>query len=100
MSGGFTQDGLPFSGNTPLSRQHSYLSAKAEAPTRASKTARYLELLSSGPISDEAAAEALGCKHSTICSTRNKLVELGQVEAAGSTESPVTHRKVTTWRKR
>jgi len=85
---------LPFSGRTPLARHHSYLSAEAAAPTRATKTARYLAWLREyGPASDHQAAEALRLPLSSICSIRNGVMD---VEPAGATMSP-WNRRCTLW---
>ena len=85
---------LPFAGRTPLARHHSYLAAEAAAPTRATKTARYLAWLREyGPASDHQAAEALRLPLSSICSIRNGVMD---VEPAGATMSP-WNRRCTLW---
>lgn len=79
-----TQPALPFQGRTPTSRHTGYRAARAEAPKRETKTARYLSWLCAvGKATDEGAAEALGYRISTICSIRNALVRQRKVEALG-----------------
>jgi hypothetical protein len=101
VSSGYTQDGLPFSGRSPLSRHHSAQAATDAARTRGRRSREYLDLLArvgSQGISDHDASRALGVPLSSINSIRNGLGDV--IEVAGSTESPYGARKITTWRKR
>lgn len=77
---------LPISGKTPRSRHHSRSGAEYAAQSRPSLTLAYIALLEAcGPMSDQAAAKALGRETNSINSVRNGLgeviVDSGQVEA-------------------
>lgn len=65
---------LPFDGVEPIARHHSYLAARDAAVTRASKTARYLELLEaagSRGLTDHEMVRATGWPLSSVNSIRN-----------------------------
>ncbi len=95
-----TQPALPFSGKNRISRHTSYLAAKAAAPGRASKSARYLSWLRAvGVATDWRAAEHFGWPLSSICSIRNGCVDRGQVEVAGIADGRYG-KKVALWRAR
>ncbi len=82
----WTEQGLPFSGRTPRSRQASYSGARVAARGRGAKVKWYLRLLKSGPHTDREAACALDqvvAGISSICSIRNALAHAGLVESRG-----------------
>lgn len=77
---------LPVSGKTPRSRHASATGAQKAASDRGRLSVAYLELLRvAGPLSDQAAAKALGRETCSINSTRNGLgaliVDSGEYEA-------------------
>jgi len=87
----YTSEGLPFA-----PRSHtSYKAAIQAEPSRASKTAKYLKLLTVRACSDHEAAEALGLPLSSICSIRNGCKN--QLVKAGTTIS-LYGRSVDRWR--
>lgn len=76
---------LPISGKSPRSRHHSASGARHAAIDRPSLALAYLDLLRRvGPLSDHAAAKALGRETGSINSTRNglwdRVIDSGQVE--------------------
>lgn len=73
---------LPIAGRTPRARHASASGAEIAQRTRGTLQRRYLELLRDGPRADFEAEAALGCMRSSICSTRNSLVQAGYVEDA------------------
>lgn len=79
-----THPSLPFTGKTPRSRQNSYQAAVSAAETRVAKTTRYLTWLRAvKQATDHGAQEHFGWPLSSICSIRNRLVDLGTVTAIG-----------------
>jgi len=96
----WTDQGLPFVGRTPRSRQASYSGARVAARGRGVKVRWYLRLLKIGPHTDREAACALDqivAGVSSICSIRNALKDAGLVEAGGHVLAP-TGAKNTRWR--
>lgn len=92
-----TQSGLPFQGRTVTSRHCSHQAAVSAASTRAWKSGRYLSWLKDvKKATDHFAAEHFGWPLSTVCSTRNGLVDRGLVRAIGSCEGRYGKR-VTIW---
>lgn len=92
-----TQDGLPFTGRTPRSRQNSYLAAVRAGNDRASKSARYLAWLTSTKgASDHAAALHFAWPLSSVNSIRNGLMSRGLIHAIGDCDGPFD-RRVTVW---
>lgn len=73
---------LPIAGRTPRARHASASGAEIAQRTRGSLQRRYLELLRDGPRADFEAEAALGCMRSSICSTRNALIDAGLVTDA------------------
>lgn len=68
----YTQDGLPWSGDTVITRHTSYKAAVAAQAGRGAKTARYLAWLAEhGPATDHEAAVGLGFPLSSVTSIRN-----------------------------
>jgi len=81
----FTDQRLPFSGRTLLSRHNSYKAAVAAQAGRGAKTRAYLDFIRrAGHVTDWGAAECLGWPLSSITSIRNALLDAGLVEAVGS----------------
>ena len=88
---------LPVSGRTPRSRHASASGAQRAAIDRGRLSVAYLELLRvTGPLSDHAAAKALGRETGSICSTRNGLGAL--VTDSGTYEHTDFGTKRTRWR--
>lgn len=78
----YTQQGLPWSGRTELSRSCSSAGAVMAERRRGPRTRAYLAWLHAfGPATDHQAAEGLAYGLSSICSIRNALVTAGLVEA-------------------
>ena len=93
----YTQERIPFQGNTPQSKHASWTGAKAAARTKRGKTARYLELLREhGPISDQAMAALTGWALSSCNSIRHGVRD--QVVADGFETAGAAKR--TKWRLR
>lgn len=93
----YTEQSLPFAGKTPRSRQNSYHAAVSAAETRVWKSATYLAWLREvGHATDAGASEALGWPLSTICSTRNGLLDKGLVTAIGDAMGRY-NKRVTIW---
>ncbi|HAM57543.1 MAG TPA: hypothetical protein DCQ64_19875 [Candidatus Rokubacteria bacterium] len=91
------QGGLPFSGRTPLSRQHSYLAARAVASTRGAKKRRILAYLETvRAATDQGISEATGLPLASVCSLRNRLAEEHAVRAVGRATGRYGH-PVTLW---
>lgn len=89
---------LPIAGRTPATRHASATGAQAAAPSRGRLSVAYLELLRvAGPLSDHAAAKALGCCLSSVNSTRNGLG--GLVEPSGEFESSEFGTRRVRWRR-
>ena len=83
------QPSLPFQGRPPIARHCGHEAAKAAARSRVWFSARYLAWLCEvGMATDHGAAEHFGCEVSTICSTRNALVEQGLVDSFGKQDGP------------
>lgn len=96
----WTEQGLPFGGRTPRSRQTSYSGARVAGRGRGVKVRWYLKLLACGPHTDREAAGALDqivAGVSSICSIRNGLMDAGLVESGGHVLAP-TGAKNTRWR--
>ena len=92
-----TDTRLPFSGKTPLSRQHSYLAARRAGRTRGPKLAAMRAYFAAhGQATDEGLAEGLSLPRSSVCSLRNLLVDAGLVQAVGRTTGQYGH-AVTIW---
>jgi hypothetical protein len=90
---------LPVAGKTPRSRHASASGARRAARDRGALSVAYVNLLRTcGPLTDNAAADALGRPLSSICSTRNGLGEL--IEDAGEYETTAWGTKRTKWRAR
>lgn len=92
---------LPFSGTTPISRQHSALAAQAAAEKRGEKTLEYLALLDrvgADGVSDHDAARMLGLPLSSINSIRNGCADLIEARPDAHGASPYG-RRVTLWRR-
>lgn len=90
---------LPVAGKTPRSRHASATGAQRAAIDRGALSVAYLNLLrTSGPMSDHAAAKALGRTLSSINSTRNGLGDL--VTDSGEYESSEWNTKRTKWKAR
>lgn len=80
----YTEQSLPFSGSTAMSRHASFTGAQAAARSRREKTLRYVDLLKSqGPLTDQDAAAMLGWPLSSINSIRNGLSMVNLIEARG-----------------
>jgi hypothetical protein len=91
---------LPFSGTTPISRHHSAQAADRAAVTRGKRTREYLELLAHiGPagVTDHDAARMLGLPLSSVNSIRNGCGAL-IVPAETAGQSPYG-RTVTRWKR-
>lgn len=87
---------LPISGKTPRSRHASATGAQRAARDRGAVAVAYLALLRAcGPLSDQAAAKALGRETCSINSTRNGLGEL--VIDSGDYEETAWGTKRTKW---
>lgn len=68
------QTSLPFRGKTYRAKHASYSGAIAATVSRGAVTLQYIALLRElGPITDHAAAKALGRPLSSVCSIRNGL---------------------------
>lgn len=68
------QTSLPFRGKTYRAKHASYSGAIKATVTRGAVTLQYVALLKElGPMSDHAAAKALGRPLSSVCSIRNGL---------------------------
>jgi hypothetical protein len=90
---------LPVSGKTPRSRHASASGAQRAAIDRGALSVAYLNLLrATGPLSDHAAAKALGRETSSINSTRNGLGDL--VIDSGEYEQTAFGTKRTKWQAR
>lgn len=88
---------LPVSGKTPRTRHASASGARRAAIDRGALSVAYLELLRvAGPLSDHAAAKALGRETSSINSTRNGLGDL--IVDSGQYESTSWGTKRTKWK--
>ena len=88
---------LPVSGKTPRSRHASASGASRAAIDRGALSVAYVNLLRAcGPMSDQAAARALGRETCSINSTRNGLGAL--IEDAGTYEETPWGTKRTQWR--
>lgn len=73
----YTDQSLPFSGRSNVSRHSSWTGARAAVETRAEKTKVYAAFLKAfGPKTDQAAAAWLEYPLSSICSIRNGLGSL------------------------
>ncbi len=93
----YTQLGIPFSGRTPLSRQHSYLAAEAVATTRGEKKRRIVRYLDTvRAATDQGIAEATGIPLSSVCSLRHRLREDGLIREVGRATGRYGH-PVTVW---
>jgi hypothetical protein len=87
---------LPINGKTPRSRHASASGAQRGAIDRGALSVAYLNLLrATGPLSDHAAAKALGRETSSINSTRNGLGDL--VVDSGEYEQTAFGTKRTKW---
>ena len=87
---------LPIAGRTPRTRHASASGARRAAIDRGSLSVAYLVLLrATGPLSDHAAARALGRETSSINSTRNGLGDL--IVDSGTYELTAFHTKRTKW---
>lgn len=76
---------LPFNGSVQVSRHASYQGAEIAAGSFGYKRERYLAFVDArGSVTDEDAEIALGFRRSSICSTRNSLVDEGLIIADGS----------------
>ena len=95
---------LPFSGNTPMSRQNSALAAIAAAETRATKSRQLLELFREAGdmgLTDKQIERLTGWITGTVLSTRNGLVKAGLVEARSDARAVSEYaRPITIWRRR
>lgn len=90
----YTKDSLrlPFSGRSPISRQNSYLAAKAQRATRGTKKLRIVAYLRTVDMAtDQGIAEALHLPLSSVCSLRNALMSEGLVECVGRTMGVYNH---------
>lgn len=88
---------LPVSGKAPRQRHASASGAITAAKGRPELALQYLALLkAAGPLSDHAAAKALGREISSINSTRNGLGPL--VVDSGTYEETAFRTKRTKWR--
>lgn len=88
---------LPISGKTPRTRHSSATGARRAAIDRGALSVAYVNLLRAvGPLSDHAAAKALGREVSSINSTRNGLGNL--IEDSGDYELTQWQTKRTKWR--
>lgn len=93
------QPALPFSGRTPISRQHSAEAAQSAAETRATKSLLYLRALREAGdmgLDDHTAARLLGLPLSSICSIRNGCGALVTARTDAYGVSPYG-KKVTLW---
>lgn len=87
---------LPIAGHTPRTRHASASGARRAAIDRGALSVAYVNLLRSvGPLSDHAAAKALGREVSSINSTRNGLGEV--IQDSGLYEQTPFHTKRTKW---
>jgi len=87
---------LPVAGKTPRTRHASATGARRAAIDRGKLSCAYLELLRVvGPLSDHAAAKALGREVSSINSTRNGLGDL--IVDSGEYELTQWQTKRTKW---
>jgi len=79
---------LPVAGKTPRTRHASATGARRAAIDRGKLAVAYINLLrATGPLSDQAAAKALGREVSSINSTRNGLGDL-IIDSGGYDETP------------
>jgi len=99
-----THPSLPFSGATPISRQHSALASLAIAPRRGLKTTQLLDIFDRAGemgLDDHQIARLTGWPMSTVTSTRNGLVRAQLVEARSDVRAVSPYRHFTTiWRRR
>jgi hypothetical protein len=90
---------LPINGKTPRTRHASATGARRAAIDRGALSVAYVNLLrATGPLSDHAAAKALGRETSSINSTRNGLGAL--IVDAGTYEETAFGTKRTQWKVR
>lgn len=90
---------LPIAGKTPRSRHASASGARRAAVDRGALSVAYVNLLNAcGPMTDQAAAKALGRETCSINSTRNGLGEV--IVDSGEYELTAWKTKRTKWRVR